>query len=218
MARRVPENRFPELLDAATRVFINQGYRQTQMADVAAAAGVAKGTLYLYFESKEALFAACLRYADRERPVSSEQNLPLRPPEPRALLAELRGALAREAVPPALRDALARRRVSDVRGELEVIVRQLFERSSRWRTAIKLIDRCARDQPQLKRRIRAGKLPPLPDAAVAARFVIETIATWAVHLHWDPAPQKISRAEAEETVVHLLLGGLLGSAPRGGKG
>ena len=56
MARQIPEDRLPQLLDAATRVFVEQGYRRTQMADVAAAMGVAKGTLYLFSMDKEDLF------------------------------------------------------------------------------------------------------------------------------------------------------------------
>jgi Bacterial regulatory proteins, tetR family len=69
MVRRTPEHRFQDLLDAATRVFIAQGYRRTQVADVAEAMRVAKGTVYLYVESKEALFDAALRYADAPGPV-----------------------------------------------------------------------------------------------------------------------------------------------------
>ena len=46
------------ILDAADRLFARFGYRRTAMDDVAAEAGVAKGTLYLYFDSKTALFRA----------------------------------------------------------------------------------------------------------------------------------------------------------------
>lgn len=35
------------LIDAATGVFIAQGYRRTQMSDIAEAMGLAKGTVYL---------------------------------------------------------------------------------------------------------------------------------------------------------------------------
>jgi AcrR family transcriptional regulator len=51
--RQIPEDRFDQLVDCATKVFVEQGYRRTQMADVAEVMGVAKGTLYLYVESKE---------------------------------------------------------------------------------------------------------------------------------------------------------------------
>jgi len=48
MARTVPDDRLARLVECATQVFIEQGYRRTQMADVAKALGVAKGTLYHY--------------------------------------------------------------------------------------------------------------------------------------------------------------------------
>jgi AcrR family transcriptional regulator len=48
----------------ATEVFIERGYKDTQMDDIAAALGVAKGTVYVYVESKEALFDLVARCAD----------------------------------------------------------------------------------------------------------------------------------------------------------
>ena len=48
--------RLQQLVGAATDVFAANGYRRTQMAAVAKAAGVSPGTLYNYVESKEALF------------------------------------------------------------------------------------------------------------------------------------------------------------------
>ena len=68
MARRTPEDRLEQLVECATRIFIEQGYAHTQMADVAAALGVAKGTVYLSVESKEALFDLVARYADAPGP------------------------------------------------------------------------------------------------------------------------------------------------------
>jgi AcrR family transcriptional regulator len=47
-----------QLLDAAQRVLLERGLRATTVADVAEAAGVAKGTMYLYYESKDDLLAA----------------------------------------------------------------------------------------------------------------------------------------------------------------
>lgn len=47
------------VLETATRLFAEQGYRGTSMEDVAAAVGVGKGTLYLYFPTKIDLFVAC---------------------------------------------------------------------------------------------------------------------------------------------------------------
>jgi AcrR family transcriptional regulator len=50
-----------ELLAAALDLFVERGYAATRLDDVAAQAGVSKGTLYLYFANKEDLFKAVVR-------------------------------------------------------------------------------------------------------------------------------------------------------------
>jgi AcrR family transcriptional regulator len=59
--RRRPEARPEEILHAALTVFGERGFAQTRLEDVARKAGVSKGTLYLYFDSKDALFRAVVR-------------------------------------------------------------------------------------------------------------------------------------------------------------
>jgi len=54
--RRRKEARPEEILDAALELFTEKGFSSTRMIDVAKKAGISKGTLYLYFESKEAIF------------------------------------------------------------------------------------------------------------------------------------------------------------------
>ncbi len=50
-----------ELLDAALDLFVEKGFAATRVEEVAARAGVSKGTLFLYFPSKEELFKAVVR-------------------------------------------------------------------------------------------------------------------------------------------------------------
>jgi AcrR family transcriptional regulator len=50
-----------EILDAALTVFAEKGYAGTRMDDIARCAGVTKGTIYLYFENKEAVFKSLVR-------------------------------------------------------------------------------------------------------------------------------------------------------------
>jgi AcrR family transcriptional regulator len=58
--RRVPrEVREGEMLAAAAKVFGEHGYHGASMDEIAAAAGITKPMLYVYFGSKEGLFAAC---------------------------------------------------------------------------------------------------------------------------------------------------------------
>ncbi len=59
--RRRKEARPQEILDAALAVFAEKGFSAARMEDISQRAGVTKGTIYLYFESKEALFKALVR-------------------------------------------------------------------------------------------------------------------------------------------------------------
>lgn len=87
------------LVDAALATFLEHGFAATRMDDVAARAGLAKGTIYLHFTDKAALFAGVLREvmlrarsgrpAPRPRPDESTRDFLLR------------------AVPPVLRDLQA---------------------------------------------------------------------------------------------------------------
>lgn len=59
--RRRKEARPSELLAAALDLFVEKGFAATRLEDVATRASVSKGTLYLYYENKEALFKAVIR-------------------------------------------------------------------------------------------------------------------------------------------------------------
>lgn len=63
--RRQPEMRPQQILEAARRTFARQGYFGATLDDVAREAGITKGTIYLYYSSKQALFSEMIRaYAD----------------------------------------------------------------------------------------------------------------------------------------------------------
>ncbi len=228
MPRKAPPERFEPLVDVATRVFIDGGYQRTQMADVADAMGVAKGTLYLYVESKEALFDLAVRLADAPRPLRAPENLPLRTPRAGATATYVASELAKSPVLALLDSFLTKKRRGDARFELEMFVRELYEELSRHRRALKLVDQSAKDLPdlaavwfdtargglidQLTRylddRIGARLLRRVPDTRAAARVIIETTVFWAVHRHWDSHPQAVDESKSKETVVHFTVGAL----------
>jgi AcrR family transcriptional regulator len=61
--RRRAEARPDEVLDAALELFIEKGFASTRVEDIAKRAGLSKGTVYLYFPSKEALLEGLVRRA-----------------------------------------------------------------------------------------------------------------------------------------------------------
>lgn len=59
--QRRKEERPEEILNAALELFTEKGFAATRMDDVARLAGISKGTLYNYFESKESIFHAVVQ-------------------------------------------------------------------------------------------------------------------------------------------------------------
>jgi len=55
------EFRQAEILDAAKKIFANKGFTDASMEEIAAQAGIAKGTLYLYFSSKRDVYIAAFQ-------------------------------------------------------------------------------------------------------------------------------------------------------------
>lgn len=73
------DQRRRQILDGATRVFLDLGYEGASMSVIAQNAGVSKGTLYVYFTNKEALFSGviedyCRRNAERFSGALGEQK------------------------------------------------------------------------------------------------------------------------------------------------
>src|SRR5438477_12556848 len=68
-----------QIVDGARAVFLAQGFDAASMGEIARAAGVSKGTLYVYFKNKEELFEAIV---DQECNVQAEQVFGLDPHEP----------------------------------------------------------------------------------------------------------------------------------------
>src|SRR6476661_6429774 len=60
--RRRPEHRPQQIIEAALEVFGECGLAKARLQDIAARAGVSKGTIYLYFPNKEELFREVVRH------------------------------------------------------------------------------------------------------------------------------------------------------------
>jgi AcrR family transcriptional regulator len=226
-------DRLPELVDAATAVFADKGYKATQMADVAAAMGVAPGSLYNYVEGKEGLFALCLDSMMREGNPPPDVTLPLATPPLDVTLRRLDERMKALLRLQALNAALEGQRPSaGARQELTAVVAELYDLIGRMRHAIDMIERSARDLPELAslfyrewrspllRRIRAylqlrmdsGQVRRLDDIKVAAVFVLETVAWSASHRFHDPDGRRLDDASTRSTIIDLIVGTFM---PRG---
>jgi hypothetical protein len=134
---------------------------------------------------------------------------------------------------PALNAALVGQRPPGGAGEeLAAVVAELYDLIGRTRHATDMIERSARDLPELAslfyhqwrrpllRRIRAylqsrmdsGQFRRLDDLGVAAVFVLETVAWSASHRFHDPDGRRLDDASTRSTIIDLMVGTFM---PRG---
>ena len=226
-----PKSWLSDLLEAATKVFIAKGYRQTQMSDIAREMGVSQGTLYNYVESKEALFMLACEHCFSDRPIIPPAEPPVRSPSFVTMLRKVREQMLSVRVV-SLENALRSRKPRDARAELETILREFYFVMERHRRGFDLIERSTGDVPALAKtmyvegrrgavgmfsnylveRIKSGYFAPVPDPATAARYIIETVTWFARHRHNTPDSEMISDAAALETTIHFLTNALMPGA------
>ncbi len=84
-----PEERLPQILEAARDEFAERGYGGARMTAVAERAGIAKGLIYHYFPSKESLFRATVRSCTQSIFEEAERRLAAPAGSARQMLAEL---------------------------------------------------------------------------------------------------------------------------------
>jgi AcrR family transcriptional regulator len=222
----VPRSRAPgrlaDILDASLDVFCTLGYRRARMQDVAERAGVSPGLLYTYAAGKEALFLLVLQ---RESGVDVEAlRLPVENPDPKQLEALIRKILRGSGSPALDVVEKATAPAADARTELRAIVADHYDRVHLGRNVVRLVERSALDWPELAeifygrtrgpfvqrlaryidRQVASGDFRPVPDSGVAARYIVETIAWFAIHRYGDRDGARIDDALARETVVELL--------------
>ena len=93
-----PEARRLAILEAALDGFLAEGFAATSLDAIARRAGVAKGTIYLYFADKEALFRALVRETVSPVIAQAEALAPLFPGPARDLLRHLARTFVREVI------------------------------------------------------------------------------------------------------------------------
>lgn len=225
MPRKRAPHRIDQIADAATEVFIQQGYGPAKIAAIAQVARVGPGTIYLYAEGKEALFDLAIRRA-LEDPSVFTLTMPHPNPGPGAVADALWRCLQHAAHFPQLWLAADSPAPKQIEPEVTGIVTELYRWLHRYRRSIKLVERCGGDWPDvsqvfyrrfwrggvrrladyLQRRITEGVLPARPDPLAAAHLVVESLAWMAVHREWTADAAGFPAAVIEETAVTMVVG------------
>ena len=233
IVKRSARERFPEVIEAAVRVFARDGYRSARMSDVAREAGLSEAALYRYVDGKEGLFVLAIRHALLLEPLPEEGDpageFPLKAPPLAEMIRQAREFVAAEVPFGALAEALRTTDTGDPAAELESVLRELFDLEEQTARAADMIERSARELPALAEllntglrgpvlgalteyldsRAAAGKLRVTPDTAATARLVLETLTWFARHRHSDPYGAAIPDALAEDTAIDALIHALV---------
>ena len=176
------DRRRAQILAAASRVFARQGFHRTTVREIAREAGIADGTIYLYFASKQELLLALLGQLGRvgERPADFEAMAGV----------DMRGFL----------DAYLHRRFADLR-EWRLLFAAVFPEvlaDSELRAAqiAQATPAFEAAEVELARRMEAGEMPrrdPALLARVAAATVVgllvfDVMGDPVVDARWDELP------------------------------
>lgn len=223
MARPVPPDRFDSLVRGGVRLFCRAGFRAAQVSDIGRELGLAAGTVYRYFEGKEALFAACLRLGDRPAMIPIPERLPVSNPTSTVLGRQLTARLDQEFRLPRLRRAAQDEpNLTPSASWAEEIYGEIYEALRRNRNLITLLVRSAEERPDLvgrwyqHRRIIADRMTALALAtaqpeALAPRFArtaLEVLLVWAVNRYADPSLKTVSETQARAAALTFILRGV----------
>ena len=224
MARIRTHSRLERILDAALYTFIERGYRGTKLQDVADRAEVSVGSLYSYVAGKEALFELVLRTSLHE-PAPTVSELPFEGTANEDLISWVWSRLDEFAHFPRLDAALEGPAAEPPLEEFEAVIREVWDWHARYWRAIELIERCAREWPDLhmlyykqfrrgafarateliERRMDQGLIRRYPEPHTALRVIVENIAFFAMHRHIRPDSDNLDEDTSRETVVRMLV-------------
>jgi AcrR family transcriptional regulator len=197
---RRPEARPDEILDAALAIFGESGFARAKLDDVARLAGVSKGTLYLYFDSKESLFREMVRAKVVASLAEAEVYVRTYDGPARALLVEL----IRRMYGRVRREQMTRiaRLVQGELGHFPELARFYFD---------EVILRARRLVEQvLERGTATGEFRPSTNGFAArglSSLLVHTAQVQCFFHHFDP--QALTDEQAVEGLIDLYLHGVL---------
>jgi len=223
--RKRDQTKFGRIAEAASEVFASKGFTAARISDIALRAKVGPGTVYLYAETKEALFElAVLRAFESPLVASAEPPYPGTPARERRDL--FRGAVEAIANFPQLWIGLQRRGVEESIGEYESILLEIANWLGRYRQAIVLAEKNRLEWPELveafdeliwvdlvghlasylKTRTKTGHLRDLGDPQLVARVTLASLAGTFLGSPISPEPlePRITAPVASRLLVPAL--------------
>ncbi len=194
-----PPDKRDRILDAATKVFAKRGFFAAQVADVAKRAGVAAGTVYLYFKSKDDLLLSLFERTMRDAIADG-----------RAALERL-NALDHPVTPIDRLRHIAHVHLARLGRDRQLAVVFQVELRQSTKFMARLSTSSLRDYLGLLRDVivegqQAGQLRPDVNPTLAAKVIFGALDEMATN--WILSEREYQLEDDAEPVMNLLLGGL----------
>jgi AcrR family transcriptional regulator len=192
--RRTPEERPQQILAAAFEVFGDHGLAGARLEDIAKRAGVSKGTIYLYFPNKEALFKEMIRQTVVAHIERTERDF-----------GQDRGSSAREQVSEFMRQWWAFMRSADYQTVHRLVIGELHRFPELvefyWTEVVvrkqQLVDRL------IRRGIDSGEFRPI-DPSLAGRIMASMFASHALWCSSRSSRSDLAVLSDEEVFDQLM--------------
>lgn len=221
-------HRLEAITEAGRTLLGTVGYRRTRMADVASAAGLSTGSVYNYFDSKEALLHTVLTSFFSPDSLSATP-IPITAPDLGVTLKEVRMDLEREATAPALEAALTVAAPDDVRSELTAILEEMYSMVVHLWPVLAVLEKCAEDISQVHefyfgrqrkghlsrfslyvhQRAAQGLLNASRDAELSAQLAVESLTWHAWHRLEGFDRPRFSGPQDRTVVIDFAVNGLM---------
>lgn len=205
--QRRKDARPQELLDAALALFVEKGFAATRSEEIAARAGVAKGTLYRYYPSKDELFKAMVR-----------ENLAVHIAESAAQAAQYEGSIA-DLLMQMMRAWWAKIGHGNAGGVCKIVMVEArhFPELARFYVDEVMNPSRALIGGLIERGIRSGEFRVVPIEATV-HLLIAPMLHMLLHEHSFGAhggcPEGVTAEDLLDAQMSLLLHGLLADAQR----
>ncbi|MCP4750537.1 MAG: helix-turn-helix transcriptional regulator, partial [Proteobacteria bacterium] len=203
--------RLEQIYGGAVKVFTEKGYQRAQTADIAGEVGIAQGTLFNYFQTKDALFDFIIRKEILQLPLEDWPDIPIPAPKPGSTLKFLKVEMKKFALFTTLRQAVALDECANPRQELENIVRELYSTIHDFRILFVMLSRSTLDWPELDdvynkyvrnpikrllkqyldKRISKKHFRQVPNSLASMRLVTDLVTWSAIQKHSSSDPANI---------------------------
>ena len=200
---RDSEERWEEILAAASEIFLEKGYEAASLQDIASAVGILKGSVYYYIKTKEDLLYELVRRAQAERmPVLTEDAPIADAPAPERLRAFISRWMA-ETEQQRVWNIVAER---DFRKLSPRRLKTVIDRRDKFGDFVKAI---------IEDGVKQGHFDPSVDVSVAANTIFELMNTSRM---WYQPTGRMSLAEIGEWYATFVIRGLGGPEWSRGRG